>query len=348
MGFISDFLGGVADAGAELSKQALLDRAEKERNEAMFRKEQSLEKLRQKFQTSEREARQEFDASQNELNRSSDERLATLKRKSDGYKAPTVKEVIDPSNPDNKLSVQWDAEKGKWVPFGQDASSMPRISLDRATEMARREYEDKASMFKSDQSQFGMTENEWINRRALEIMGGKIGSTTPARVDQPSPHETKGKTPKAGGKKFVSKEEYIQKALIMNKGEASEAEIRAAAERLWNAKYGESETGAPGDPAEPEKDSRPSGARRQTRRKKLAERAKTITESQKRIVKEIAGTDLSSLSRLQLKALLDKLDSSTFGVTGFLDDDVRDQRARLRKALRATGRSTRMKGTRSE
>jgi len=64
-----------------------------------------------------------------------------------------------------------------------------------AMEQARKEYNEKSEYFSSDKTQFGMSEDEWVNKRASEIMqGGSRGGmlTEDAEVPAPEPGDNEG------------------------------------------------------------------------------------------------------------------------------------------------------------
>ncbi len=70
-------------------------------------------------------------------------------------------------------------------------------------------------------------------------MRRRVNERYDSRGPNAKPPADATKSPKAGGgKKFTTKEDYIKAALELNKGNGTEAEIRAAAERAWNARNG--------------------------------------------------------------------------------------------------------------
>ncbi len=274
-----------------------------------------------------------------------DKELAQIKA---GGKPPTVKNVITEGV---ESTVEWDKENNRWKPFGQDASGEGAIPLDQAMQMARREYDDKASMFESDQSQFGMTENEWINKRAQEIMGGNSSSQTKpagggkvsyedavialeARKGSALTEAEKAKVKARYGGTTPTYDDYISRAkqIAKSKGIEWTGDMEQEGRRRFNSKYG-----GTAKPAEKPKKKPEMALDRQSARKRVVKRNERARNRQRIVVKEIARTDLSALSKSQIKGLIDKLDTSTFGVTGYLDDDVKDQRVRLRKAYKAAG-----------
>ena len=203
MGFVnSQMLAGAAGGlGKGVSDMALLgmkSKADSESAEANFRKERSLK----------------------QMDIESNERIA-------GVKAPTIKTITDDTGAES--TVQWNPSNRTWEPFQMGAATEPgQLTFDQAASMADNEYDSKASMFKSDQSQFGMTEGEWKNKRIQELMGG----TGPA-------------APSAGGAPAgQTKESYYAAVLASNKGtEKDTPEFKAKVDAYWEKNYGEKVTG---------------------------------------------------------------------------------------------------------
>ena len=201
MGFVnSQMLAGAAGGlGKGVSDMALLgmkSKADSESAEANFRKERSLK----------------------QMDIESNERIA-------GVKAPTIKTITDDTGAES--TVQWNPSNRTWEPFQMGAATEPgQLTFDQAASMADNEYDSKASMFKSDQSQFGMTEGEWKNKRIQELIGG-TGPAAPSAGGAPS-----GQT----------KDDYYKAVLASNNAEDT-PEFRNKVDSYWEKNYGEKVTG---------------------------------------------------------------------------------------------------------
>lgn len=212
MGIISDFVSGAAQGageGLDIERKAKLTR---EMNEANFRRDTSMKRL---LAGEERE----FQRGESELERKSREKIATGKP----LKAPAVKDFIvgtDEYGEEIKETRVWNQESGKFEPYDMGIGDGVQISEDQAQSMAQDEYDSKSKYFTSDQAQFGMSEPEWVNKRMLEIMGGKAAGAAP------TPTGTKAPTRKPPTEtEFLSrvKNRAREKGVIYNEDEAKEA-----------------------------------------------------------------------------------------------------------------------------
>lgn len=258
----------------------------------------------------------------------------------------------------HKQMIATQTKRGQWLPFKTGSETgVDTIPLDQAMQMARREYGDKASMFESDQSQFGMTENEWINNRAQEIMagdqvksagGGKMSydeavRTLEARAGRPLTNAEKIKVKarfggiNPGAKLSGTPGMQIPGEAIQQLRDTDSPESRQQFDEIFGKGTAIKVLGKSSSEKKPEMAADPIRSDHQSTRNRVVKRNEEARDKQLIIVKEIAKTNLSALSKTQIKILIDKLDASTFGVTGYLDDDVKDQRSRLRKAYKAAG-----------
>lgn len=181
MGFMRGFVGGVADAAKDLAFQELKNKSARELVEAQAVREQALAEYREDradnraaeqrtFLSGEREATQGFTAGESELERESKERIATNRKGA----APKVFKTMDDEG--NEVFMRYDSELDEMVPVSPGSKDGgQRVSLDQAMSMARREADAKASWFKTDKTDFGMTREEWINQRAMEIANSGTG-----------------------------------------------------------------------------------------------------------------------------------------------------------------------------
>jgi len=218
---IAGGLGGFGEGTADVVKQNILSKAQAEREEANFYKERSLKQLGITSQEKIAADRISAESSENEKKITSAEKIAGMKSKGSAAARKVIKTTDDEGN---EIFVRYDPETDSMTPVGMAGSEAGKLTYDDAADMANREYNDKASMFKSDASQFGMTEAEWKNKRIQELMSGDSasGAETPK--------------PAAGGKTRGSKDDYI-KAVIQANGGKDTPELRKQASEVWEQKY---------------------------------------------------------------------------------------------------------------
>lgn len=189
MGIISGFLGGAGRGTAEFGQIMLMDKLTKERDEANHLRNMELNKGQQEFTAEENRKGREFKQKLEDTKASggTDKIRNAQNLMSQGYPKDVsnavaqgaMKTVKDEDTGDmvvvNTLNNQevgrlrtTDPKGGKtWVPAGKD--SMPVEPTTEDIKQAAQEYDEEASIWRSDKSQFGMSESKYKSKRAKEI-----------------------------------------------------------------------------------------------------------------------------------------------------------------------------------
>lgn len=227
MGFLSGFVEGSADAVAKIGEMELIKKAEREKAEADAVRRQALAEYEQGREDDRQERKFNWESEQNSLTREHEAEQKKLDRESEERRSRSKGSAIKPvkigeDDMGNPIYGVFNPDSGEIEPVNVSGSGgQPKVSLEQAQEMARREANDKAGFFSSDKSDFGGSREEWINRRSMEIMngaGGGSGSSTESAPAKPSPQNTS--TP--------SFSEYAAKARAANPGvDIPESELKA-------------------------------------------------------------------------------------------------------------------------
>lgn len=169
MGFISGFVSGAAKATSDLALFNLKEKADRERLEAEAVRRRALTEYEQGMEDARLDKKMGFEKEENRLDRESEERRAGMKS-SRGSSAKVIKSTDDEGN---EIFLRYDPETDEMVKVGRGGAGVSsQVSIEQARDMARREAEDKAGLFRTDKTDFGGSREAWINRRALEIMSG--------------------------------------------------------------------------------------------------------------------------------------------------------------------------------
>lgn len=237
MGFISGFVSGAAKATSDVALMQIQDKSEREKAEADALRRKALAEYEQGMEDARLDKKMTFEGEQNRLDRESEERRAGMKS-SRGASAKVIKSTDDEGN---EIFLRYDPETDEMVEVGRGAGSAPKVSIEQAQQMARREAEDKAGFFSSDKSDFGGSREEWINRRALEIVNGAGGEGTP------SVETGRASSRPASAPTF---EEYAARVRQANPGtEIPEADLRAK----YESRFGKAPSKKPANDKPPAK-----------------------------------------------------------------------------------------------
>lgn len=226
MGLVSGFMKSAGDAAEYAGKAYLMDSIQKDRDEVNALRDANLKSKdrddAEEFTTSEREAKQEFESEEAEKDRAAKTKQSKIAADARGYRGRDpykysfslggqpmkASDVLAQYKEENDLAedalidgespgfLEWAKEQGYKINTGEKGGTAiktpekPAEAGEPSTadmEQARKEYNKKSSWLKSDKSQFGMTETDYVNKRAREIMaerqGGKkgiVGSETAA------------------------------------------------------------------------------------------------------------------------------------------------------------------------
>lgn len=245
MGLIASWVGGAADALAEGSKYNLIEMGRRETMEAEATMRAALaekqhgwdvQAAKDKAISDQALSRQKFgqemmtdavktsnENRQKAADRASAERIAKIKDKTGA--GEKVFKTTDEDG--NDTFVRYDPESEQMVPLDTKGIGANGLTFEQASAMANKEADAKASIFNSDQTDFGMTRPEWVNKRTMELMGQGPGATgsqagaPPGQAGVPAPS-----TPTKLAKP-ASYEEYAKNVRAANPGvQISDADLK--------------------------------------------------------------------------------------------------------------------------
>lgn len=204
MGIISGFLGGAGRGAAQAGQMLLADKLAKEREEARALRDSALRKdlqaSRQTFQSGLQTERIAADADRTEATiASADARSAATiaSSESEGEADRKSREKIAANKPPkNAQTISIDGGNGLvvdailnkdgtyTVPIESGSSKSRTVEVTTADmEKAVADYNSKASALKSDNSQFGMSEKKYKEKRALEFAMERLSKGTAPKTD---------------------------------------------------------------------------------------------------------------------------------------------------------------------
>lgn len=259
MGFISGFVSGAAKATSDIALIQIQDKSEREKAEADALRRKALAEYEQEREDARLDKKMTFEGEQNRLDRESEERRAGMKA-SRGSSAKVIKSTDDEGN---EIFLRYDPETDEMVEVGRGGAGVSsQVSIEQARDMARREAEDKAGLFRTDKTDFGGSREEWINRRALEIMNG---GQAQASGDAPRKKGSGGVEPPKG-----AVDELMRDPSPEAISEFNEVFGQGAAERVLGKKQSR------GNPAAKPAAEKPAAQKQETAKKSTAERIAEI------------------------------------------------------------------------